>query len=67
MTRTVRLDKWDATLALVVGCAALILYGRTAAPGLLPGDGGEFQTLTYLLGSTHPTGYPVSVDPNLLK
>src|SRR6185436_13243277 len=23
------------------------------------GDSGEFQTLVYLLGDTHPTGYPV--------
>jgi 4-amino-4-deoxy-L-arabinose transferase-like glycosyltransferase len=29
------------------------------APGLLPGDSGEFQTMAILLGHTHPTGYPV--------
>jgi 4-amino-4-deoxy-L-arabinose transferase-like glycosyltransferase len=52
-------DKWDAIIALVVGCVAAIIYGRTVIPGLLPGDGGEFQTLTYLLGNSHPTGYPV--------
>ena len=53
------LSRSDVSIALAVAALALILYGRTAAPGLLPGDGGEFQTLTYLLGSTHPTGYPV--------
>ncbi len=53
------LTRSDAALALAAAAVALILYGRTAAPGLLAGDGGEFQTLTYLLGSTHPTGYPV--------
>ena len=39
--------------------AALLVYIRTLTPGLLPGDSGEFQTLAYLLGHTHPTGYPV--------
>ena len=37
----------------------LLLYWRTLTPGLLSGDGGEFQTLVHLLGNTHPTGYPV--------
>jgi 4-amino-4-deoxy-L-arabinose transferase-like glycosyltransferase len=37
----------------------LFIYDRTTVPGLLPGDGGEFQTLTYHLGNTHPTGYPI--------
>ena len=55
----VQLNKWDDIIAIVVGIVALMIYGRTVTPGLLPGDGGEFQTLTYLLGSTHPTGYPV--------
>jgi 4-amino-4-deoxy-L-arabinose transferase-like glycosyltransferase len=54
-----RLDIGDGILALVTGVLALIIYGRTVTPGLLPGDSGEFQTLTYLLGNTHPTGYPV--------
>ncbi len=52
-------DRWDILLvSLLAGCV-LLLYGRTLTPGLLPGDGGEFQTLAYLLGHTHPTGYPV--------
>lgn len=54
-----RLDRGDGIWALAVGILALFIYERTLASGLLPGDGGEFQTLTYLLGSTHPTGYPV--------
>lgn len=49
----------DAALALLAGGLALLLYGRAVTPGLLPGDSGEFQTLAYLLGNTHPTGYPV--------
>jgi hypothetical protein len=37
----------------------LSTYIRTLAPSLLYGDSGEFQTLSYTLGMTHPTGYPV--------
>jgi len=51
-----RIDGW---LALAVGGLSLALYGRTLAPGLLPGDSGELQTLSALLGNTHPTGYPI--------
>jgi hypothetical protein len=54
-----RLDRWDALLALTCLVAGLALYIRTLTPGLLIGDSGEFQTLAYLLGHTHPTGYPV--------
>ena len=53
------LTRLDAALASVVGLTSLTLYIRTLAPGLLYGDSGEFQTLIYSLGMTHPTGYPV--------
>ena len=53
------LDRIDGALALVAGGLSLALYVRTLAPGLLPGDSGELQTLSVLLGNTHPTGYPV--------
>jgi hypothetical protein len=33
------------------------LYIRTLAPSLLWGDSAEFQTLSYTLGMTHPSGY----------
>ncbi len=49
----------DGLLAVATGSLSLILYLRTLAPGLLPGDSGELQTLSCLLGNTHPTGYPV--------
>ena len=49
----------DRVLALLAGGAALLIYVRTLTPGLLAGDGGEFQTLAYLWGHSHPTGYPV--------
>lgn len=46
-------------LAAVAGVAALTLYSRTAAPGVLPGDAGEFQFAAWRLYLTHPTGYPL--------
>ena len=49
----------DALIAVLIFAVALVLYIRTLAPSLLPGDSGEFQTLSALLGDTHPTGYPV--------
>jgi hypothetical protein len=54
-----KLDRTDLFLALASFVGALTLYIRTLTPGLLAGDSGEFQTLAYLLGHTHPTGYPV--------
>lgn len=53
-----RTDVW---LALVIGLSALALYVRTLAPSLLWGDSAEFQTLSYTLGVTHPTGYATQI------
>lgn len=55
------LTRTDALLATLVAAFGLVLYVRTLAPDLLLGDSGEFQTLVYTLGMTHPTGYPVFV------
>lgn len=52
-------DRWDVFLSGLLAGGSLLLYGRTLVPGLLPGDGGEFQTLAVLWGHSHPTGYPV--------
>jgi hypothetical protein len=49
-----RSDLW---LAAWIGLCALALYIRTLAPSLLWGDSAEFQTLSYTLGMTHPSGY----------
>lgn len=54
-----RYDRFDALLAVISFILSLALYLHTLTPGLLHGDSGEFQTLAYLLGHTHPTGYPV--------
>jgi len=53
------LDRSDVLLAAATALLSLALYVRTMAPGLLPGDSGEFQTMAILLGHTHPTGYPI--------
>jgi hypothetical protein len=53
------LSRSDGWLALAAGIMSLLLYLHTLAPGLLPGDSGEFQALSVLLGNTHPTGYAV--------
>lgn len=49
----------DWIIASALSIAALILYTRTMAPGLLPGDAGEFQLSVWRLGLAHPTGYPL--------
>jgi hypothetical protein len=49
--------KTDALIAALVWLSAFALYIRTLAPSLLWGDSAEFQTLSYTLGMTHPSGY----------
>ncbi len=49
----------DLTVAHLVGLAGLALYLVTLAPGVLPGDSGEFQFAAWLAGFVHPTGYPL--------
>ena len=51
----------DVLVALLIGTAALALYIRTVAPSLLWGDSAEFQTLSYTLGMTHPSGYMTQI------
>ena len=54
---TLPLPKIDLLIACLVWLAAFALYVRTLAPSLLWGDMAEFQTLSYTLGMTHPSGY----------
>jgi hypothetical protein len=58
---TSHLTRTDLLLAGLVGVAALALYIRTLAPSLLWGDTAEFQTLSYTLGMTHPSGYMTQI------
>ncbi len=53
------LNRSDLAAAVGLGLASLAVYVRTLAPGLLPGDGGEFQTLAFTLDHAHTTGYEV--------
>ncbi len=41
------------------GFLALAFYIKTLAPGVLEGDPGEFQFVSYILGIPHPPGYPL--------
>ncbi len=49
----------ERRLPLLVLALALGIYLRTLAPGLLPGDSGEFQFAAWRWGLAHPTGYPL--------
>jgi hypothetical protein len=51
------LIRTDILLSVFIAVGALLLYIRTLAPSLLWGDSAEFQTLSYTLGMTHPSGY----------
>jgi hypothetical protein len=55
------LSQTDILIAGLVWLAALALYVRTLAPSLLWGDSAEFQTLSYTLGMTHPSGYMTQI------
>jgi hypothetical protein len=46
-------------VALLLFGVALLVYGRTLAPGPLGGDAGEFQIAARVWGLSHPTGYPL--------
>jgi hypothetical protein len=54
-------SRTDVLIAGLIGIAALALYVRTLAPSLLWGDSAEFQTLSYTLGMTHPSGYMTQI------
>ena len=46
---------------VVVAIASLVLYVRTLLPGMAFDDWGEMQTVPWVLGIPHPTGYPTYV------
>jgi len=59
--RIAPLFRTDILFAGLIGLSALALYIRTLAPSLLWGDSAEFQTLSYTLGMTHPSGYMTQI------
>jgi hypothetical protein len=52
-------SKKNLIIAITLALFSLALYVRTAAPTVLPADGGEFQFVPYIAGIAHPTGYPL--------
>jgi len=57
----VKRSGWKAVDGWLVGVAACILYGLTAAPGIaaLFDDSLEFQLISPTFAIAHPTGYPL--------
>jgi hypothetical protein len=55
------LSRLAILFSILIGTLSLALYVRTLAPSLLYGDIAEFQTLSYTLGMTHPSGYPTQI------
>ncbi|MBK8049383.1 MAG: DUF2723 domain-containing protein [Anaerolineales bacterium] len=49
----------DRQLAIIITALAAGLLLRNVAPGILPGDAGEFQVAAWQWGLAHPTGYPL--------
>lgn len=43
---------------IIVAIAALVLYGCSLPPGIGWWDTGEYQTVPYIAGILHPTGFP---------
>src|SRR3954454_25200413 len=50
-----------AVLGVLLVVGALLLYERTMARTVRPGDPGEFQLAAVVLGVPHPPGYPLWV------
>jgi hypothetical protein len=56
---------WSSLSVWVTGCAgfgiSIAFYGATLLPGVAYWDTGEMQTVPYVLGIAHPTGFPLFV------
>jgi hypothetical protein len=54
--------KLTPAIGFVAACAvAFVVYLQTIMPGLGFWDTGEFQTVCYILGIAHPTGFPLYI------
>jgi len=49
----------DYILTLLCFGVAIAVYLRTMAPSLIEGDPAELAIVSYVLGISHPTGYPL--------
>ena len=61
MERKTIISRNDLLLAAFLSLLGFALYIRTLVPNLLTADAAEFQTLSYTLGMTHPSGYTTYV------
>ncbi len=61
MKRKTIISGKDLLLAILLFLLSFALYIRTLVPNLLTADAAEFQTLSYTLGMTHPSGYTTFV------
>ncbi|HIE25600.1 MAG TPA: DUF2723 domain-containing protein [Anaerolineales bacterium] len=57
MERKIIISRKDLFFATLLFFLSFALYIRTLVPNLLTADAAEFQTLSYTLGMTHPSGY----------
>jgi len=55
------ISRHDLFIAGFLGFLSFALYIRTLVPTLLTADAAEFQTLSYTLGMTHPSGYTIYI------
>ena len=55
------ISREDLLLGIFLSILSFALYIRTLVPTLLTADAAEFQTLSYTLGMTHPSGYTIYV------
>ncbi|MFH1402979.1 MAG: DUF2723 domain-containing protein [Candidatus Altiarchaeota archaeon] len=55
-------NRWGGvTPGLIVFTTTLVVYLSTVSTNVGRGDTGEFQTLPYVFGIAHPTGYPTYI------
>src|ERR1700681_2673669 len=53
------MERRELVAAAVTFSVAMVVYLFTMMPGPAFMDTGEYQTVTYVLGCAHPTGYPL--------
>ena len=61
MERKEIVSRNNLLMAAFLTFLSFALYIRTLVPTLLAADAAEFQTLSYTLGMTHPSGYTIYV------
>jgi Protein O-mannosyl-transferase TMEM260-like len=57
--KVLQASRQRGVLTVLVPVTSFMIYARTVAPGVLPGDSGEFQFAAWGWTLAHPTGYPL--------